>query len=48
MPQDVNVVSLSGTALDWFKLSVVVQLTIGLVLIVVLVALAVVHFWRGG
>jgi len=48
MPQQVEIVELSGPALEWVKLSVFTNLALGLVVIVVLVALAVTHFWRGG
>lgn len=48
LPQPVDVVDLSGEALDWFKLLVVTQLILGVAVILLLVTLAVVTLWRGG
>jgi len=48
VPTQVEIVNVSGDALDWFKFLVVAQLALGLVIVTVLVAIAVVLFWRGG
>lgn len=47
MPSQVEIVSVSGDALSWFKLAVVVQLALGVAVLTVLVAAAVVVLWRG-
>lgn len=47
VPQPVDVADLSGDALQWFKLLVAAQLVLGVAVILLLVALAVVTLWRG-
>lgn len=47
MPDSVEVVQLSGDALDWVRLMLLAQLAIGVVVIVLLTALLVVVMWRG-
>jgi hypothetical protein len=48
MPTDVNIVSVDPELLKWLKLSIVVNLALGVAILTILTALAVVHFWRGG
>jgi hypothetical protein len=44
---EVEIVNVSGDALSWLKTLMVVQMALGLVLIVCLVAITVVVLWRG-
>jgi len=47
-PQQVEIVSVSGDALDWLRYMALAQLALGLVIVALLVAVCVVVFWRGG
>ncbi len=47
-PQPVEVVGLSGEALEWFKMVMVLHLVMGVAVILLLVAFTVVQLWRGG
>ncbi len=46
MPTQVEVVELSGPALDWVKSALVVQLVLGLVVVLLLAVLVVRGNWR--
>jgi hypothetical protein len=46
-PQPVEVVQLSGEALQWVKLLFISNLLLMTAVLLVLVAVAVVHLWRG-
>jgi hypothetical protein len=45
MATQVEITAVSGDALDWFRALLFLQLALGVVLLVILVAIAVAHFW---